>query len=214
MEFAILTYSDADPVIGTVANYACLYGYSPTAPTVLECHADRKWMGSVPNCTLIECERPANQTGRFILPDKAVFLFGENVTFACYAGFTLTGFTTLMCTEYGWNRQLPICLPDNCGLVPVIEHGLVSYVAGSTYQQEAYIDCEPGYNLTGSHTVVCTPTKTWAPVVPTCNVIGTTVIVHMFVLWYCCVAISKANKLRYLVLVKDIYMYIGTYNAE
>jgi len=184
-------------VIGTVATYTCHPGYTPTKPTVLGCLVDRTWTGTVPNCTLIECERPTNQTGRFISPDKAVFLFWEQVTFACYAGFTLTGFSFLKCTEYGWDRQFPICLPVNCSLVPVIAHGLVSYVAGTTYQQEAHIDCEPGYNLTGSHTVICDSTGAWYPDAPSCNVIGTAVIV----VWYCCVAILKANNQYVFVLV-------------
>jgi len=173
VDFAELTYSDADPVIGTVATYTCFHGYSPTVPTVLECRADRTWMGLVPNCTLIECERPPIKTGLLTAPDKAVFVFREHVTFDCVAGFTLTGLSALECLEFGWGGSFPNCLPVNCGLVPVIAHGQVSYVTGTTYQQEAHIDCEPGYNLTGSHTVVCDSTGAWYSDAPSCNVIGT-----------------------------------------
>ena len=131
----------------------------------------------MPNCTLIECERPPINTGVYILPDKSVYLYSEFVTFECYAGFTLTGSTKVECQEFGWSDLLPSCLLVDCGLVPAISHSLVFYVAGTTYQQEAHIYCEPGYNLTGSHTVVCDSTASWTPGVPTCNVIGTAIMV-------------------------------------
>jgi len=131
----------------------------------------------VPNCTLIECERPQNITGMFISPDKPMFVYSEFVALECNSGFTLTGSAKVQCQEFGWNGPFPSCLPVDCGFIPVIAHGLVSYVAGTTYQQEAHIDCEPGYNLTGSHTVVCDSTGSWIPSVPTCNVLG-------IALWY------------------------------
>jgi len=113
----------------------------------------------------------------FISPDKPVFLFSEFVTFECRVGFILNGSTTAECQELGWNGSFPSCLPVDCGFVSLIAHGLVSYVAGTTYQQEAHIDCELGYNLTGSHTLVCDSTGVWASSVPTCNVIGTAIMV-------------------------------------
>jgi len=190
--FAELSYSEPEPAIGTVATYTCLPGYTPTTPTVLQCLADRTWAGTVPNCTLIECERPLNSTDSIIYPDRAMFVVGDCVTFECHVGFTLTGSNTIECQEFGWNGSFPICLPVDCGLVPVIAHGQVSYVTGTTYQQEAHIECEPGYNLTGSHTVVCDSTGTWNPGVPTCNVIGTFAYYYYFLMQY--VAITRVKE--------------------
>jgi len=175
--FAELTYSEPEPAIGTMATYTCLPGHLPSTPTVLECLVDRMWIGTVPNCTLIECERPPNITGMLISPDNAVFLFSEFVQFECHSGFTLTGSTKVECQEFGWSGSFPNCLPVDCGPVPAIAHGQVSYVAGTTYQQEAHIECDEGYNLTGSHIVLCDSDGKWDPGVPICNVIGTAIMV-------------------------------------
>ena len=57
----------------------------------------------------------------------------------------------------------------NCGTLTDPANGQVSHTAGTTYQQIATYNCDPGYTLVGDSTRTCQAIGMWSGSEPTCQ---------------------------------------------
>jgi len=106
--------------------------------------------------------------------NQSRYVFGDVVRYACDAGYYIEGEAALKCKSTGdWNATLPTCQPVDCDDIVSLDHASVHYPNGTTFFQSlAYVQCEPGFNISGSSVLTCNETGLWEPELPKCNAIG------------------------------------------
>jgi hypothetical protein len=95
----------------------------------------------------------------------------DNVwTFACNAGFVLSGSQATTCTAAGtWTATTPVCARGSCGTVPVGSLANASLAcAGSLFQDQCNMTCARGFNLSGPATTQCLSSLTWSMSLGSC----------------------------------------------
>ena len=99
--------------------------------------------------------------------------YNSSVTYTCDIGYNLTSSLPMMCLIDGsWNGMQPSCRPIECMNISVPDHASVQYTNGTTFQGQAHIWCEPGFNISGSSVLTCNETGVWEPVLPNCTAIS------------------------------------------
>ncbi|XP_072848120.2 sushi, von Willebrand factor type A, EGF and pentraxin domain-containing protein 1 isoform X1 [Pogona vitticeps] len=119
---------------------------------------------------MLDNQKDAQSTSRAIntLP-LSVYLYGTTVLYSCYPGYELFGNSTLTCQEDGtWNDSAPICISIQCESLLPPENGFVHFTENGLGSTVMYT-CKPGYKLIGSSTRLCTFSKEWSDVAPTCE---------------------------------------------
>jgi hypothetical protein len=93
---------------GAVATYGCNLGYSLTGLATRTCQASGTWSGTPPTCLLVDCGAlPAIANG---LVKAVATTYGATATYACSAGYFLTGTPTRTCQADGtWSGSTPVC---------------------------------------------------------------------------------------------------------
>jgi CUB/sushi domain-containing protein len=146
------------------ASYLCGYGYTLDGTVGGEvsfditCQADRTYT-EIKQCLPISC-------GSIVTVDKATpsssaeLRFGENVTYTCDEGYTMTGHPSasttfnVACLATGQFSAVNVpgaeCLPVKCSDPPMIAHALSSSQAPYLlYKETASYKCNSGFTLTG-----------------------------------------------------------------
>uniref|UniRef100_H2Y8B7 Sushi domain-containing protein n=1 Tax=Ciona savignyi TaxID=51511 RepID=H2Y8B7_CIOSA len=157
-------------VIGALVTYACSTGFQISGSSVLTCTSSGTWSGPGPSCTA-GCPSPPSVSNGQFTPSSTTFSIGATVTYACSAGFQISGSSILTCTSSGtWSGPGPSCIappaltngevfPNN----PPFRHGMV-----------VLYTCKPGYTLNGTKTRNCLTTGQWtmSSYPPVCNAAG------------------------------------------
>ena len=172
-----MTYSKVDgtsvdiPDVETIATYTCKEGYTTLDTTTRYCNST--WNGTVPTCFESECNSSVAVLNGFHIPNQPRYVFHDIVQFGCDAGFYLEGDVALQCQSTGiWNSSLPMCRPVDCNSITTPQHAFVHYSNGTTFLSQAHLQCEPGFNISGSSVLTCNETGVWASDLPQCNVIS------------------------------------------
>jgi len=97
---------------------------------------------------------------------------GTIATYTCKEGYTPLDTTTLDCNILTWNGTEPSCRLVDCMGISTPAHASVQYISGTTFQNQALIECETGFNLSGSSGLICSKSGVWEPELPTCNAIS------------------------------------------
>jgi len=161
------------PSVGTTATYQCIDGYMTHNTTTRTCNDLMTWNGSEPTCVEVECDNTIAVPNGFQTTNLSRYGLGDIFQFDCDAGYYPDGVAELVCQSTGiWNPTLPICQPVDCDDTVAIDHALVEYINGTTYQSLAYVQCEPGFNIFGSSVLTCNETGLWEPDLPKCIVIS------------------------------------------
>jgi len=99
--------------------------------------------------------------------------YNSSVSYTCDVGYTLTSSLPLICSNDGtWTGTEPSCSLVDCKNISTPAHASVQYISGTTFQSQALIECETGFNLSGSSVLTCMETGVWEPDLPTCNAIS------------------------------------------
>jgi len=173
-----VTYSNNDglPVVGTTANYTCTEGYTTSNSTTRYCNSTLRWDGSEPKCIEVECNSSIDILDGYYSPSTtnlSRYVFGSVLQFNCHAGYNLEGDAALKCLSSGrWNSTFPTCQPVDCMNVSTPDHALVHYPNGTTFQGLAYVQCDLGFNISGSSVLTCNETGVWEPAPPDCFAIS------------------------------------------
>ncbi|VDI17222.1 Hypothetical predicted protein, partial [Mytilus galloprovincialis] len=96
---------------------------------------------------------------------KSGYHFGNNITFQCVVGYSLSGPPFITCQSSKnqsmghWSSQQPLCLALPCPSLKLPMHSLNKDIKESQmYYVDQNVDfkCEKGYNLIGNGTFKCT----------------------------------------------------------
>jgi len=105
-----------------------------------------------------------------ITPGNGAALFGltgvtgDVVSFACNAGYTLTGAASLTClTTSAWSAATPTCPAAPCVTLVAPGNGTVSSTVGTTGTQRS-VACNAGYTLSGANVTTCQASGAWTTV--------------------------------------------------
>ena len=174
-----MTYSKVDgatvdiPDVETIANYTCKEGYTTLDTSTRFCHLNASWNGTEPTCIEVECNSSLSVLHSFYIPNQPRYVFEDIVQFGCDAGYVLEGDVALHCQSTGiWNSSLPNCRPVDCNSITTPEHAFIKYSNGTTFLSQAHLQCEPGFNMSGSSVLTCNESGIWKPDLPQCNVIS------------------------------------------
>jgi hypothetical protein len=155
------TVSAPSLTFGSMATYACNYGYQPSGPTTRTCQADKTWSGTAPLCNPKDCGAPmAPVNGSVSAPTTTV---GGVATNMCNMGYTLSGAVTRTCQgDQTWSATTPTCVPVDCGVIKNLSNGTASYSSGTTLGSTATITCNTNFQETGTSPVTCLSSGSWS----------------------------------------------------
>ncbi|XP_073975480.1 CUB and Sushi multiple domains furrowed [Rhodnius prolixus] len=156
---------------GSVVEYTCEQDHwlEPPDRSRLTCLRDAKWSSDPPSCELITCPEPDIPEDSYVVGYD--FNVHSKIEYHCEPGFILKGRQTLQCTTQGeWDGEPPVCQYVDCGKVPPIPYGSVSYTNSTTYLgSEVSFSCSKNYRLVGSPKRTCLETKQWSDSLPRCE---------------------------------------------
>nr|XP_027831896.2 membrane cofactor protein-like [Ovis aries] len=124
----------------------------------------------------ILCSTPGNiKNGRFTIY-KDEYHYNEVVTYTCDPSngpdeYSLVGESRLTCVDQDrWSSDPPECKVVKCDY-PVVEHGMIlsGFRRKFYYKAQVVFQCNQGFSLHGSNTIVCNANSTWEPEIPTCT---------------------------------------------
>ncbi|XP_073244376.1 P-selectin-like isoform X1 [Porites lutea] len=130
----------------------------------LEC-INGRWNGVLPFCEKLKSCAPLSTPGNGTLHGSDTS-HGAKASFACLTGFDLFGSRTLTCSNGVWNTITPTCKAQ----CQKITHPLNGRKYGTRFSHGAIasFECNVGYKLVGSRSLLCVDGK-WNASVPVCN---------------------------------------------
>ncbi|XP_078276398.1 sushi, von Willebrand factor type A, EGF and pentraxin domain-containing protein 1-like isoform X2 [Rhinoraja longicauda] len=167
-----------------LVNYRCNEGYKLFGSSQILCTLNG-WTKNARSCR-ITCGHPPPVANGIVWP-QGEYTYGQQASYSCDPGYTLTGDGTISCTHTRhWSSPAPICTEIDvkqsahqtnttaasgvtCGHPPPVANGIVWPQGEYTYGQQASYSCDPGYTLTGDGTISCTHTRYWSSPAPICT---------------------------------------------
>ncbi|XP_052236461.1 uncharacterized protein LOC127848192 isoform X6 [Dreissena polymorpha] len=134
------------------ANVQCNPGYALNGSSLIECSATG-WNDSV-QCVIQNCGDPTPDHGTV---NTTATTFGTVVKIACNHGYVLSGANIAKCNADSVWSDSATCNPYDCGNAS-LANGVATAPKGTTYQKQAYVQCNPGYALNGSSLIECSAT--------------------------------------------------------
>ncbi|XP_043287021.1 locomotion-related protein Hikaru genki isoform X2 [Venturia canescens] len=166
--------------MGQNADFECSAGYRLEGLRSITCQYNGKWSGEVPRCEPILCPplEPANAKLQFLEHNNTV---GGQAVFACLWGNVLTGARTIRCKGDGtWNGSMPTCKEITCPVPAIPKNGKIvenERIAGNKRRNKVHkagtlvrFSCQPGHQLIGEASIICTENSTWSHRSPLCEV--------------------------------------------
>ncbi|KAH3749773.1 hypothetical protein DPMN_184286 [Dreissena polymorpha] len=99
----------------------------------------------------IDCGDPTPDHGTV---NTTATTFGTVVKIACNHGYVLSGANIAKCNADSVWSDSATCNPYDCGNASPA-NGVATAPKGTTYQKQAYVQCNPGYALNGSSLIEC-----------------------------------------------------------
>nr|XP_035136587.2 membrane cofactor protein isoform X2 [Callithrix jacchus] len=164
---------------GNQLHFICNDGYYLIGKEILYCElkgSDAVWSGRPPICQKILCKPPPKiNNGKHTFSDVEVFEYLDAVTYSCDPApgpdpFSLIGESTIYCRDNSlWSDDAPECKVVKCRF-PVIENGkqIAGFGKKFYYKATVIFECDKGFHIIGSDTIVCNSNSTWDPPVPKC----------------------------------------------
>uniref|UniRef100_T1KJT9 Sushi domain-containing protein n=2 Tax=Tetranychus urticae TaxID=32264 RepID=T1KJT9_TETUR len=161
--------------LGDNCNIDCEIGFDIVGPSYRVCRPNGTWSGTDTICVRPSIECPMLRITSSGLTVQGCQNFAGGIcSFQCSSGLILQGESKIYCrTDGTWSGGIPMCQRSSCPPPPPAPmygsyaNGINScpQVIGSlcTYQ------CNPGYALTGSSQIQCTPDGQWSGSAPTCT---------------------------------------------
>ncbi|XP_038073060.1 low-density lipoprotein receptor-related protein 2-like [Patiria miniata] len=176
---------------GDSVQYACPDGYQLSGSATRICLSDFTWAGEAPVCQdeleptpdVSGCTPPTPGPSDVLMvvsDQRAVYLPGDSVQYACPDGYQLSGSATRICrSDFTWAGEAPQCMeddpatvsgctpptPDPSDVLMVVSDQRTVYQLGDSVQYA----CPDGYQLSGSATRRCRSDFTWTGQAPQCK---------------------------------------------
>uniref|UniRef100_A0A8C9E536 Membrane cofactor protein n=1 Tax=Phocoena sinus TaxID=42100 RepID=A0A8C9E536_PHOSS len=174
-----VNYVNGSTMFGSQAHYVCNEGFYMIGSRILYCEISGNnviWDDNPPLCERVLCATPRNITNGRITNYKDEYEYNEIVTYSCNPSdgpdeYSLVGESVLVCVDSDrWSSDSPQCKVVKCEY-PVVEHGKM--VSGFRkkfyYKSQVAFECNQGFYLHGSNTIVCGANSTWEPKIPMCT---------------------------------------------
>ncbi|XP_052315764.1 sushi, von Willebrand factor type A, EGF and pentraxin domain-containing protein 1 isoform X2 [Oncorhynchus keta] len=146
---------------GAMVAYSCDKGFLIRGEKRRTCKANGEWGGVLPVCQPVSCPFPPPLKNGFI-QNKGRFFFNSKVTYACNAGYRLTGRPVRLCqANRQWsNGDSPVCHLLTCDPPPSILHG---QYRGSVFEVGRKVEyvCDEGYEIAGEAVWTCLKYGKW-----------------------------------------------------
>uniref|UniRef100_A0AAZ3PCB1 Sushi, von Willebrand factor type A, EGF and pentraxin domain-containing protein 1 n=1 Tax=Oncorhynchus tshawytscha TaxID=74940 RepID=A0AAZ3PCB1_ONCTS len=146
---------------GAMVAYSCDKGFLIRGEKRRTCKANGEWGGVLPVCQPVSCPFPPPLKNGFI-QNKGRFFFNSKVTYACNAGYRLTGRPVRLCqANRQWtNGDSPVCHLLTCDPPPSILHG---QYRGSVFEVGRKVEyvCDEGYEIAGYAVWTCLKYGKW-----------------------------------------------------
>ncbi|PNJ53157.1 CD46 isoform 1 [Pongo abelii] len=164
---------------GYQIHFICNEGYYLIGNEILYCELKGSvaiWSGKPPICEKVLCTPPPKiKNGKHTFSEVEVFEYLDAVTYSCDPApgpdpFSLIGESTIYCGDNSvWSHAAPECKVVKCRF-PVVENGKQISGFGKKFYYKATVmfECDKGFYLNGSNTIVCDSNSTWDPPVPKC----------------------------------------------
>ncbi|XP_013909668.1 PREDICTED: complement factor B-like [Thamnophis sirtalis] len=164
----------------TVLKYICPDGQYPYPTEYRTCQWNKSW-STMKNknqrvidqaiCQAIRCPRVTEFENGYYEPPQPYYNINQNITFTCYAGYSMKGPEVRTCLPNGkWSGKITIC-DDGTGhcLNPGIPLG--GRKEGNQYRIEYSVryTCENGLTLFGSSERICQESGSWSGSEPECR---------------------------------------------
>ncbi|XP_062498995.1 sushi, von Willebrand factor type A, EGF and pentraxin domain-containing protein 1-like [Corticium candelabrum] len=169
-----LEFSDNSGVhdVDSTVTYHCDQGYesSDDKQKTRRCQENRKWSGTAPTCTQIQCPDISNK----IIEDGSILnnnrLLGSIAVYECNRGYRIAGDKTRVCQSNGkWSGNPPVCQGNKCVSLASPTNGNVTTEIVHTIVISTYT-CESGYRLkNGDSSRICLPSGLWSGKEPSCE---------------------------------------------
>ncbi|KAG8224127.1 hypothetical protein J437_LFUL001821, partial [Ladona fulva] len=155
------------------------------------CTRDGKWSGSTPSCEcefyscsifvlVITCETPEDPSGGYVATESNKV--HSTIEYHCDPGHILHGDQTSVCGRDGeWSGDIPECEYVDCGKLPPLLNGAITYVDGSTHLgSEITYSCVRNYRLAPTNNNgargeevnpkrYCQENRQWSGISPRCE---------------------------------------------
>nr|CAD7589887.1 unnamed protein product [Timema genevievae] len=147
---------------GSIVEYSCDVDYWLDGTQRQSCTREGRWSADTPACVLITCDEPE------VPPNSEVVGYDFNVhssiEYRCEVGHLLRGEAIRECTMQGeWSGEPPACEYIDCGKVPSMPYGSVTYINETTYiGSQILYSCVRNYRLTGVSYRECQENKQWS----------------------------------------------------
>ncbi len=162
----------------SLATYICDPGYDLVGTENRTCGTDGTWSGSAPTCEPITCDALSGPTNGSVVVTNTG-LYPSVATYACDGGFNLVGSDTRTCqTDGTWSGIAPAC-SRVCDVVGAPANGTVSVSNGGVYPSVATYTCNTGYHTPGANTRLCLVDGSWHGSVPTCDLVGSVMVLRV-----------------------------------
>lgn len=160
-----------DPITTThnsIISFGCNTGYVLNGSSTITCVADGSWTDDVPVCTIVNCTDPGTPSDGTRSGGNS-YSFNSQLTYSCDEGYELSGSSVIVCLSTGnWSDVPPVCNIRNCGSPGNISNGQYSG-NNLTYNSRVTFECDSGYVLLGSRTIVCQSNGRWNDSIPECE---------------------------------------------
>uniref|UniRef100_A0A8C6C6L2 Sushi domain-containing protein n=1 Tax=Monodon monoceros TaxID=40151 RepID=A0A8C6C6L2_MONMO len=192
-----VNYVNGSTMFGSQAHYVCNEGFYMIGSRILYCEISGNnviWDDNPPLCERILCATPRNITNGRITNYKDEYEYNEIVTYSCNPSdgpdeYSLVGESVLVCVDSDrWSSDSPQCKVVKCEY-PVVEHGKMVFRKKFYYKSQVAFECNQGFYLHGSNTIVCGANSTWEPKIPMCTK-GTNCDVSMLCTSHRCINFS------------------------
>ncbi|CAH1263510.1 CSMD3 [Branchiostoma lanceolatum] len=146
--------SSPDTTGGNVLYFTCDPGYTLLGSSSATCESSGTWSNTRPICQRGSC--PALP----VVPHGEMYgsmSTGSTMTFSCLPGYTLTGPSSIRCTQQGtWSAQPPTCTIVQCQRLSPPAHGTINSVTAPSAGTWNSLQCDTSVVNQGPvHTVNC-----------------------------------------------------------
>ncbi|XP_071993565.1 C4b-binding protein alpha chain-like isoform X2 [Engystomops pustulosus] len=159
-------------LFGSRVEYFCNEGYRlENRRNYRDCLANGQWSNSVPVCEVVICSAPNTPAHGRYTPEKDEYNYLDAVTFSCNNDLKVNGSRSASCTKDGtWSEETPTCIVVSCqdpGQIPNAKR-LSGFGGSYSLNSAVRFECQPGFVMKGSSSIICNINSRWEPDIPQC----------------------------------------------
>ena len=158
---------------GSRITYECNEGYILKGFSFRLCLGTKQWTGFDPKCVKKKCSEPELLLNGYFIDND--WSYQDVVEYHCDQGYELKGVSVRRCLATGqWSETDVSCIKVTCGkpeLPDKAVYTLPDDVEEGTYEVQAKLSCEEGYQGVGTSYQVCQENGAWSQTNFRCEIV-------------------------------------------